>query len=202
MTHSNQPILYTFCRCPYAIRARLAITISQLSVEYREILLRDKPREMLKLSPKGTVPVLVLPDGQVIDESIDIMRWALAQNDPEHWLTDESDLIDINDHEFKPWLDRYKYADRHPEQSSDFHRQQGEVFLERLESKLHLHSALSGNNYTITDYAIAPFIRQFAHVDKHWFFNSAYPKTIQWLQHILTSDLFERVMMKQPVWKK
>ena len=132
------PVLYSFRRCPYAMRARLAIQVADIQVELREVVLKNKPAELLAASPKGTVPVLVLPDGQVVDESRDIMLWALEQNDPQNWLQNSSlanQLIDANDVEFKPNLDGYKYADRYPE-SAEFYRQQAEVFLQRLEHGL------------------------------------------------------------------
>ena len=194
-------VLYTFRRCPYAIRARLAIAASGIQVEYREILLNDKPPAMLALSPKGTVPVLVLPSLQVIDESLDIMYWALGQNDPEHWLAGNNpDLIFHNDQVFKFWLDRYKYADRYPEQSRTDYREQGALFLQHLERLLKRSGGLCGVHHTLTDYAIAPFVRQFAHVDKDWFYNSSYTHVSQWLDTILFSELFQQVMVKLPVW--
>ena len=141
------PILYSFRRCPYAIRARLAIRYSGVDVELRETLLKDKPEAMLYASPKGTVPVLILSNGQVIDESCDVMTWALGEYDPEHWFHGQSKdiqaqimaLIEINDRQFKPILDKYKYAARHPEQTQDFYRQQGTVFLQNLELSLSCH---------------------------------------------------------------
>ena len=199
--HTEHPILYTFRRCPYAMRARLAITVSLQTVEYREILLRDKPRELLEASPKGTVPVLVLPDGRVIDESLDIMHWALQLNDPERWLEGDTELIERNDREFKHWLDRYKYADRFPEHSAGFYRQQGEVFLDALEQRLQCSNGLSTSHLTITDYGIAPFIRQFAHVDREWFYSSPYPHLIRWLDRFLQSELFTRIMVKRSSWQ-
>ena len=199
MTH--QPVLYTFRRCPYAIRARLAIAVSQQTVEYREVLLREKPEAMLAASPKGTVPVLILPDGQVIDESLDIMGWALSLNDPKHWLAGDTELIQQCDREFKPWLDRYKYADRHPDHSVEYYRQQGERFLSLLEGRLLQTAGLSANHLSITDYGIAPFVRQFAHVDRDWFYSSPYSQLIRWLNNILSSSLFRSVMNKRAVWQ-
>lgn len=196
----NLPVLYTFRRCPYAMRARLAIAASGVKVAYREILLRDKPEAMLERSPKGTVPVLVLPDQGVIDESLDIMLWALAQNDPGHWLTPDTGLVTVNDQVFKHWLDRYKYADRYPEYSLEYYRSQGERFLQRLERQLLQHTGLTGPTLTLADYAIAPFIRQFAHVDKDWFLNSPYSRLRQWLDEILCAELFQQIMVKYPVW--
>ncbi|MCW7551309.1 glutathione S-transferase [Endozoicomonas gorgoniicola] len=198
---TQQPVLYTFRRCPYAMRARLAIAVSQQAVEYREILLRDKPEAMLAVSPKGTVPVLVLPDGKVIDESLDIMLWALKLNDPEHWLAGDTGLIQQCDNEFKLWLDRYKYADRHPDHSAEHYRKQGERFLSLLESKLLHTKGLSANHLSITDYGIAPFVRQFAHVDRDWFYSSPYPQLIRWLDNILGSSLFQAIMIKRAVWQ-
>ena len=199
--HTEQPVLYTFRRCPYAMRARLALAISQQTVEYREILLRDKPAELIQVSPKGTVPVLVLPDGRVIDESLDIMLWALQQNDPGHWLQGDTKLIERNDREFKHWLDRYKYADRFPEHDALYYRHQGEAFLTKLESRLQQTTGLSANHLSLTDFAIAPFVRQFAHVDRNWFYSSDYPRLISWLTNILQSELFTSIMVKYPTWQ-
>ena len=201
MSNNHLPILYTFRRCPYAMRARLAIAVSQQRVEYREIQLRNKPAELLEASPKGTVPVLILPDGRVIDESLDIMFWALEQNDPENWLAGSTHLIKENDSTFKHWLDRYKYADRYPEQNALFYRQQGEVFLNRLETLLQQSSGLSAHCLTLTDYAIAPFVRQFAHVERDWFYNSHYKNLIAWLDNILKSELFTSIMVKYETWQ-
>src|SRR5690554_5339291 len=165
----NFPILYSFRRCPYAMRARLGILFAGLQVELREIVLRNKPAQMLAISPKGTVPVLQLPDGQVIDESLDIMRCALQLQDPQQ-LLDESTLtqgyalIEQNDRQFKHWLDRYKYADRYPEMTQLEYRLQGEVFLQQLEQLLN-QSFLLGDKISLADIGIMPFIRQFAHVD-------------------------------------
>ena len=200
VSNHTLPILYTFRRCPYAIRARLAIAVSGIKVEYREILLKNKPEAMLESSPKGTVPVLVLPDQSVIDESLDIMHWALTQNDPQHWLTGKTELVTTNDQTFKYWLDRYKYANRYPEHCLEYYRHQGEQFLQQLESLLEQHAGLNGTALTLTDYAIAPFVRQFAHVDKDWFFSSQYYRLCQWMNKILSSELFQQVMVKSPVW--
>jgi len=156
------PILYSFRRCPYAIRARLAIKISGIKVELREILLKDKPKEMLEISPKGTVPVLLLPDDLVIDESREIMMWALTQNDPENWLEsiDKSNsLIDQNDNEFKPHLDHYKYADRFPEYSKENYREQTNAFLKQLDQRLNESRYLISDKISLADMAIFPFIR-------------------------------------------
>lgn len=202
---SNLPILYSFRRCPYAIRARLAIKVSAIEVELREVLLADKPNEMLALSPKGTVPVLVLQDGSVIDESRDIMLWALCQNDPENWLQGNTgeinNLIDWNDNEFKQQLDHYKYADRFPEFSCETYRQRGEGFLQELEKRLHRHLYLTANTVSMADMAIFPFIRQFAFVDKEWFDQSKYTKLKLWLEQMLASEIFSGVMIKYQRWQ-
>lgn len=135
----NLPILYSFRRCPYAIRARMAIIYASIPVEIREVELKNKPEDMLAISPKGTVPVLEITNGAVIEESLDIMRWALAQHDLEHWLRFSNEagrLIKWNDGDFKYYLDRYKYADRFPDFSQENYRKQAEVFLTELEARL------------------------------------------------------------------
>ncbi len=201
------PVLYTFRRCPYAIRARLAIAYSGQSVELREILLKDKPEAFLKLVAKATVPVLLLADGHIIDESWDIMLWALEQNDPANWLdhrliiaNDMSQLVEENDNQFKPNLDRYKYAPRYPEQTESEYRILGERFLQKLERHLELTPNLVGERLTLEDAAIFPFIRQFAGVDPKWFQSAAYPNLRLWLQHWLDSELFKSVMQKYAPW--
>lgn len=203
-----EPILYSFRRCPYAIRARLAIKVSGVQVQLREVILGAKPAEMLLISPKGTVPVLQLADGRVIDESVDIMFWALEKNDVGGWLDfDDEFLVEIknivkeNDTEFKGCLDRYKYADRNTEPPQLYYRQQGEVFLQALERRLSSQRYLLANRICFADMAIFPFIRQFAHVDKEWFYNSPYKNVQRWLEALLESDLFLSVMKKQQAWK-
>lgn len=202
------PVLYSFRRCPYAMRARLAIKVSNVQVELREVLLADKPEEMLACSAKGTVPVLQLPDGRVIDESLDIMHWALEQHDPDNWLTDDiprqaeiDRLITLNDTEFKQHLDHYKYADRFPDHAMSFYRQQGEEFLKLLEEKLNQHAYLTGNTISLADMALLPFIRQFAHVDKTWFYQTPYKKLQAWLEHFLKDEVFLAVMKKYSRWQ-
>ena len=207
MKNLKLPILYSFRRCPYAIRARLAIKVSNVQVEIREVLLKDKPAEMLSISPKGTVPVLELVNGTIIDESRDIMTWALTQHDPENWLLTDNvkqekveRLIDFNDNEFKQALDHYKYADRYPEHTMETYRQQGEVFLQQLEEKLTINDYLMGPDISQTDMAIFPFIRQFAYVDKDWFDQTSYTKLQKWLELLLNTKLFHHVMRKYPRW--
>lgn len=206
MKINSLPALYTFRRCPYAMRARLALWNSQIKVEVREILLKDKPASMLDYSPKGTVPVLVLSDERVIDESRDIIFWALNENDPSHWLrpdkTEEiQGLLDENDGPFKKHLDQYKYAVRHPEESMEESRKRGEVFLAKLEERLMKNSYLLDDQISVADIAIFPFIRQFAHVDKDWFEQAPYPKLHVWLESFLQSSLFLEIMKKYPLYQ-
>ena len=198
------PTLYSFRRCPFAIRARMALVYSGVKVELREVKLSDMPDSMLQLSPKATVPVLALSDGKVIDESIDVMHWSLSQSDPAQWIDmDEASkqLIWRIDEEFKPLLDCYKYASRHPELSQLEHRSRAEVFLNELNQLLCLHPCLSGNHYRLTDVAIFPFIRQFAAVEPDWFERCEYPAVRNWLNVMLDSDLFQAVMKKNPFWQ-
>ncbi|ABV87845.1 glutathione S-transferase [Shewanella pealeana] len=226
------PTLYSFRRCPYAMRARLGILLSGQSVNLREIVLKHKPEAMLTASPKGTVPVLILQDGSVIEESIEIMCWALINDDPHNLLLSENPrqqenaqaLIHANDNQFKPWLDKYKYADRHPDNSEQYYRQQGEIFIGQIESLLakqtvklsqaqtpeliseQAYSATSkspqllGFEPSIADYAIYPFIRQFASVDRAWFDNSGYTNVQRWLKAHIESHEFASIMKKYPTW--
>ena len=197
---SSLPLLYSFRRCPYAIRARLAIAISGVAVEIHEVDLKAKPAEMLALSPKGTVPVLVLPDGGVIDESLDIMLWALRQRDPlgmlEGHCDDAKELIQRNDIEFKSALDRYKYPERYPEFSMQHYRAQGENFLSELNQRLDMKRYLFGDRVSVADLALLPFIRQFAQVDRAWFDGSPYTNLCDWMDTLTSSDVFIEVMKK------
>lgn len=231
------PILYSFRRCPYAIRARMALVYAEITYELREVSLKNKPQEMLNISPKGTTPVMQIFKGigdspqssLILEESLDIMNWAVQQNDPQNWknLSEESlaiskNLITTNDRDFKQALDRYKYPNRFPEQSPEFYRQQAEVFLQVLELQLQQHkisefentalnlkysnSEQEKNNFlicdrqTLADVAIFPFVRQLAYVDIEWFSSSPYIHLQQWLKWHETSSLFELVMQKFPVW--
>ena len=190
-------VLYSFRRCPYAMRARMALRYSGVPLTTVEVSLKAKPVEMLALSPKGTVPVLVCADGRVIEQSLDIMRWALAQMDPDNWLgPDSAALIEENDHVFKTHLDRYKYAIRYPEQPMEHYRAQGEQFLQHLEDLLGHAPYLAGDRLSLADVALAPFIRQFAHVDREWFEQAPYPHLRVWLERFLASALFTSVMAK------
>jgi glutathione S-transferase len=196
-------VLYSFRRCPYAMRARMALRYSGCVVQIHEVSLKAKPPEMLERSPKGTVPVLVL-EGQVLEQSLDIMHWALAQNDPDNWLLiDDGDgrrdiqaLIEENDHVFKQHLDRYKYFVRHPEYPQEHYRQLGEVFLQKLEARLQHRDFLVTDRLSLADIAVAPFIRQFSVVDPDWFATSPYPKLRGWLDRFTQSALFRAVMVK------
>lgn len=206
MNNSNSPILYSFRRCPYAMRARLAIANSAIPVELREVVLRNKPQQLLDISPKGTVPVLLLLNDTVIDESLDIMHWALAQKDPDNWLPKEliadiKQLIKNNDGEFKYYLDRYKYADRYPEQPEIYYREQAEQFLLDLENRLSQHRFLCSDSISLADMAIFPFIRQFANVNSNWFQSSPYQHLKQWLQLHIESELFISIMNKYATWE-
>jgi len=189
------------------MRARLAIQAAGIQVELREVVLKNKPAELLQVSSKATVPVFVLPDGRVIDQSRDIMLWALQKNDPQCWLGDSAELlgaanalIDCSDFEFKANLDGYKYADRYPE-SAEYYRQQGEVFLHQLEERLGSHTYLLSDRVSLADMAIYPFIRQFAHVDKNWFDRAGYKGVQQWLSDFLTSACFNNIMFKYSPWQ-
>ena len=198
--------LYSFRRCPYAMRARLGILFAGLQVELREVVLKDKPVQMLAISPKGTVPVLELVDGAVIEESREIMEWALGQHDPQGLLAVDlsvaNTLIDQNDHEFKHWLDRYKYADRHPEMTQAEYRERGEAFCRALEAMLCRSRYLLGDSISIADIGIMPFVRQFAHVDQEVFYALPYPHLQQWLRNWLEHPLFLRAMLKYPAWRE
>lgn len=195
------PILYSFRRCPYAMRARMALHISGTPCAIREILLRDKPAQMIAASPKGTVPVLVVPDGQVIDQSLDIMRWALSRNDPEAWLAgDQAELIARNDGTFKLHLDGYKYPGR---DATDplAHRTAGLAILVDLDLRLHDAGNLCRDTRSLTDMAIMPFVRQFAQVDRTWFDAQPLPALQHWLAQHIASPLFDQVMTRLPQWQ-
>lgn len=197
----SRPILYSFRRCPYAMRARLAIQAAGIACELREIVLRDKAPEFLETSPKGTVPVVV--DGTVIEESHDVMLWALRQNDPEGWLEMPDagyDLLDTVIGPFKTALDRYKYQNRHGSDIEE-ERTKASDFLNRLETQLGGKSFLFGDSPSIADMGILPFIRQFANTDRAWFDAQPWPNVIRWLNAFLASDRFAAIMGKYPQWQ-
>jgi len=191
--------LYSFRRCPYAMRARMALRYSDVPVEIVEVSLKAKPAEMLAISPKGTVPVLDA-DGQVIDESLEIMRWALAQHDPDDWLLGGDSritgLIEANDQGFKVHLNRYKYAERYPEQPMEVYRAEGALFLQQLDELLRDRDYLLSDHLSLADVALLPFVRQFAHVDREWFAQTSYVRLQAWLQRLLDSNLFTSIMKK------
>jgi glutathione S-transferase len=199
---SDLPVLYSFRRCPYAMRARMALLVSGQACQIREVVLRDKPSQMIAASPKATVPVLVLADGRVIDESLDIMRWALGQNDPEDWLGgDDAELIAQNDGPFKQHLDRYKYATRH---GSDpiAHREAALAILTGLEARLKDRGNLCRESRSLADMAIMPFVRQFAATDRDWFAVQPLPRLQAWLTRHEASALFEQAMVRLPPWRQ
>lgn len=200
------PLLYSFRRCPYAIRARLALAQAGVAVQTVEVDLKHKPAALLAVSPRATVPVLVLATGHVLTESLDIMRWALTQHDPAGWLLSKQPerdelLVKTTDTAFKYWLDRYKYAERHPDQTREHYRQQAvDGLIAPLELALNADGPwLGGAQAVLADAAIFPFVRQFAAVEPAWWASSPFPATQAWLQSWLASALFEGVMRKLPV---
>jgi glutathione S-transferase len=198
---TDLPILYSFRRCPYAMRARMAVAVSGVAVELREVVLRDKPPEMLEISPKGTVPVLVLPDDGVIEESLDIMHWALGQNDPENWLADvDADLIATNDGPFKKALDRYKYPHRYNLTDDVASRESALDHLGLLNDRLSADAFLGRETRAFTDIALFPFVRQFAATDQAWFDALPLRGLQRWLAGLLQSDLFAAIMARYPRW--
>ena len=205
----NLPILYSFRRCPYAIRARMAIAASGRRCLLREVVLRNKPSEMIMASPKGTVPVVILPDGRVMEESLDIMYWALGGNDPAGWLApfnddrcDGHELIKENDGPFKNNLDRYKYPTRYRISNPIYYRTQGLAFFKSLNARLLTSVYLCGNEFSFADAAISPFIRQFANHDREWFNTLELYALQNWLEIIVNADKFLGVMKKYPAWER
>ena len=204
-------VLYSFRRCPYAMRARMALHISGLDFEHREIILRDKPAAMLNASPKGTVPVFITQDGHVIEESLDVINYALSRSDPENWLgvnpERTSELIADNDGPFKSHLDRYKYASRYADDQprgavNHDHRKAAEPYLAALNSQLGESPYLFGQKQSLADIAIFPFIRQFSNVEPDWWNTTPYQKLRDWLRRQLDSRLFLAIMVKHPLWKE
>ena len=182
----------------------MAIAYAGIDVGLREVVLKDKPAAMLEASSKGTVPVLIDTNGRVIDESLDVMAWALDQHDSDHWLSGEGlqdPLIDSCDNTFKHWLDRYKYAVRFPEHSEQWYREQGELFLDQLEHLLTHHRYLRSDSLSAVDIAVMPFVRQFAGVDTNWWSERPYPRVATWLEQLLESNLFKSVMKKYSQWQ-
>ncbi|WP_327194330.1 glutathione S-transferase [Novosphingobium mangrovi (ex Hu et al. 2023)] len=201
MTSPVPPVLYSFRRCPYAMRARLALRVAGIACELREVKLANKPDAMLEASPKGTVPVLVLPDGKVVEESLEVMHWALERSDPEGWLErGDAQLIARNDGPFKHDLDRYKYPERHGS-DPEVHRQGALETLRDLDARIALSGQLCGDRRGLADMAIMPFIRQFAATDRAWFDAQDLPALRAWLDGHLASELFTSVMPKYTPWQ-
>ncbi|NQD76687.1 glutathione S-transferase N-terminal domain-containing protein [Pseudomonas sp. CM27] len=196
-------ILYSFRRCPWAMRARLALRYAGCQVQICEVAMKHKPAELLALSPKGTVPVLDTGAG-VLEESLDIMRWALEQNDPQDWrlqgdpaaAQQAEDLIARNDSTFKVQVNLYKYAERYPEHSRQHYRLQAEAWLAELEGLLDGRGNLLADHPSLADAALLPLMRQFAGVEPLWFAEAAYPRVRSWLERWLASELFKSVMAK------
>ena len=206
------PILYSFRRCPYAIRARYCLALLQVPVALREVVLKDKPAQLLALGGRSTVPQLIDTDGQRYEESADIMHFALSQSElrlcaRQLWPNDKKLTSKINawvcynDNHFKYWLDRYKYADRYPEHSEEYYRSKACIFLKRLNLRLSQQEYLLGKDMSLADIAIFPFIRQFAGVNAAWFSASEYDAVKEWLKGFLDSETFELVMKKYPRWE-
>lgn len=205
----TKAILYSFRRCPYAMRARMGLYVSGLNYEHREVILRDKPAHMVEVSPKATVPVYIRENGEVIEESLDLMLFALAHNDPHNWMVcdtgDADALITANDGPFKHNLDRYKYASRYNEDAARgdvdlSHRHAAEKHLRALETRLETQPYLLGETQKYADIAIFPFIRQFANTDLDWWAQAPYPNLRAWLSRHTESELFQTIMAKHPQW--
>ena len=205
-----RPVLYSFRRCPYAIRARCALLYAQIDVEHREIELRHKPNSMLQASPKGTVPVLITPEQTVIDQSMAIMYWALAQNDPQGWnpppdspaQQDVRDWVGLNDGRFKSLLDMYKYPQRHTNRvQEDVYQEALDASILPLNARLQKQPFLLGENISILDMALFPFVRQFVGVDPKKMALIQIPALLNWLNRLVQSELFQRVMTKYPIWR-
>ncbi len=208
MNETVLPILYSFRRCPYAMRARLALYVSAQTCIHREVVLRDKPEEMIKISPKATVPVLEISPGNILEQSLEIMLWALERNDPLNWLIPEVGtrdemiaLVEQCESEFKPHLDRYKYSNRYENTDPVTHRTGAEKFLQVLERRLIETACLFGTSPALADFAIAPFVRQFANTDRDWFDQLPCPSVQKWLSDFLESNVFLAVMGKYEPWK-
>ena len=200
-------VLYSFRRCPYAMRARLALRASGVAYEHREVALKAKPAEMLAVSPKATVPVLCLSTGKVLEQSLDIMLWALQHQDVQAWLPTTADAwasthegIALNDGEFKAHLDRYKYPQRFGLSDGVAHRDEAAAWLLTLNARLQAHAFLAGERWGLLDAAVAPFVRQFARTDRVWFDAQPWPHLAQWLVNFENSAAFAAVMHKHPLW--
>ena len=199
------PVLYTFRRCPYAMRARLALYYSKINYEHREISLKNRPIELYNISSKGTVPVLELQTGKVIDESFEIMKWAISLNDPKKWFYNSKEkqleAIFVNDFHFKKWLDKYKYHVRYPDYEKSFYRSKCEKILNKYEKILMSSDNLFGNQISLGDIALLPFIRQFANVDINRF-NEIFVNLSKWLEQLVQLDIFINMMKKFDTWEE
>ena len=197
------PILYSFRRCPYAMRARIALRYSKISYIHREIKLSNRPKELYDISSKGTVPVLLNIDGNVIDESMDIMYFALNYKDPKNWfktnINKQNKLIKRNDSQFKKSLDKYKYHVRFKENTYEFYQDSMAKFLREYDFILKNQKYLINEKISLADIALFPFIRQCAHVDLNWFQNN-FKNLSAWLEDFKTSDLFSSIMIKYEIW--
>ena len=211
MSESTLPVLYSFRRCPYAMRARLALHASGVAFEHREVVLKHKPAHMLALSPKGTVPVVWLRSAagdQALEQSLDIMLWALRENDPFGWLPNTEAamqealaLIAHNDGPFKRHLDRYKYPNRSGLDSGANDRDAAALWLHTLDARLSAQAFLAGAHFGLADAAVAPFVRQYAHTDPTWFAAQAWAALAAWLAAFEASDLFSTTMNKEAPWR-
>ena len=200
--NTNLAILYSFRRCPYAMRARLAIQSSGIKVQLREIVLRDKASEFLASSPKGTVPILIYGN-KVIEESLGVMQWALSQADPEGWLKVPEaryDWISRNDGPFKTALDRTKYSERFPNLDANLEQEKAAKFLEDLNSQIGDSPWMFGTNCSLVDMAIIPFVRQFSKIDSGWFNAQGWQNLHRWLNAFLNSSRFNLIMDKYDKW--
>jgi glutathione S-transferase len=205
---SSLPILYSLRNCPYAMRARLAIFKAKQTVLLRDLVLSNKPAEMISVSPKGTVPVLVLSNGTVIEESLEVMLWALQEMDPADLLDCQQEgalsamllLINEFDNDFKTCLEAYKCAKRYQEDNVAECRAVCQQYIQQLEQRLTAHSFLMSDKESLADIALIPFIRQFARIERQWYLQSPYPMVRQWLNSYLQSSVFTKVMAKHPLW--
>ena len=210
MTQNDpEAVLYSFRRCPYCMRAHMALKYAGIRIELREVDLNDLLEQALLVSPEATVPALLLPDATTMTESWEIVKWALEQNDPDNWLGENNEyvldaeiLIETNDFSFKEDLDHYKYADRFPEKTEEEYRAACEEFIEELEDMLAEHRYLLGDRLTLADIGVFPFVRQFSLVDREWFEQAPYPKVRRWLQALIDSELFQQVFKKHALWKE
>ena len=208
MNQNKYPILYSFRRCPYAMRARLALQTSGVLVEIREIKLQNKPEELLQCSPKGTVPVLILNSEEVLDESLDIIWWALKISDQKNWLTEgqlnqveRKKILNTIEYDFKQNLDKYKYPNRYININKNFYRDRNLKFLNHLNDLLKKSKALNCPHLSMIDYAIFPFIRQFRNVDEQWFDSLDLGFLKKWLYQIIDSKQFLSIMKKYKLWE-